>query len=437
MQFSFSYDEAMQYIHGVSWLGSRLGLDRTKTLLKMMGNPEKTLKFVHIAGTNGKGSVSAMLSSILCQAGFVTGLYTSPFILKFNERISVNCEPIDDDALADITSFVAGFAETMDDKPTEFELITAIGFEYFKRRACDLVVLEVGLGGELDSTNVIPAPEVAVITALGLDHTEQLGGTIQSIASAKAGIIKSGTTVAFYGGEKAEYDVIKAKCDNLGVKLTTPNYDSFSLITADLNGFYFGFGKYKRLFLPLCGHYQQKNVSLVLATAKLLQQRGWQIDEAAIRNGLAKIQWRARFEKLLDCPTVIFDGGHNPQGVKGALDSLDMLFPGKQAVFVTGVMADKDVKGVLQLIKPYVKMMYAVSPDNPRAMSAKKLSELAAEIGIDATAATSVGEGVKLAIKQAGRDGLVLVIGSLYMYSTVHDTIQEMIETDSQKKLAK
>ena len=190
--------EALTYIHSVCWKGSVPGLERTRELLERMGNPEKSLRFVHIAGTNGKGSTAAMTASILRQAGYKTGLYTSPYILRFHERMQVDGVEISDEELADVTEFVRPHAEAMADHPTEFELVSCIAFEYFKRKCCDIVVLEVGMGGELDSTNVIDTPEVAVITNIGLDHTEYLGDTLEKVASAKAGIIKKGGTAVLY-----------------------------------------------------------------------------------------------------------------------------------------------------------------------------------------------------------------------------------------------
>ena len=204
--------EALTYIHSVCWKGSVPGLERTQELLERMGNPEKSLRFVHIAGTNGKGSTAAMTASILRQAGYTTGLYTSPYILRFHERMQVNGVEISDEELADVTEFVRPHAEAMADHPTEFELVSCIAFEYFKRKGCDIVVLEVGMGGELDSTNVIDTPEVAVITNIGLDHTEYLGDTLEKVASAKAGIIKAGGTAVLYRSTPSVEAVFENRC---------------------------------------------------------------------------------------------------------------------------------------------------------------------------------------------------------------------------------
>ena len=208
--------QALSFIHKTVWLGSKPGLSRTNHLLSLMGDPHKKLKFVHVAGTNGKGSTSACIASILRKAGYKTGLYTSPYINIFNERMMIDGNMISDDELCTLCEYIKPLSDSMtDDPPTEFELITALAMEYFSRNKCDIVVLEVGMGGELDSTNVIDSPECAVITAIDLDHTSFLGSTVEEVASAKAGIIKNGTSVALYDCQRSVYDVFADKCKEL------------------------------------------------------------------------------------------------------------------------------------------------------------------------------------------------------------------------------
>ena len=255
-----NYQEAIDYIHGIYWRGRKLGLSRTKELLELLGNPQKELKFVHVAGTNGKGSVCAMLSSVFINAGYRTGLYISPYIKRFNERIQLNAEPIRDAELAEITTYISTFAESMKDKPTEFELVTAIGMEYFKRKKCDIVILETGLGGTLDSTNIIDTPEAAVITAIDYDHIRELGGTIEQIASAKAGIIKPHSDVVFYGNNKTAQEVIKHRCTEQNASLTVTDFTSIHVRTSGIEGARFDYTvngtTYTDLALPLPGVYQ-------------------------------------------------------------------------------------------------------------------------------------------------------------------------------------
>ena len=402
-------EETLRYIHTINWRGSKLGLSRTIELLGKMGDPQKSLRFVHVAGTNGKGSTCARLAEILKRAGYKTGLYTSPYLDVFNERMRINGENISDDELCEITGYVKDFAEAMQDLPTEFELITAVAMEYFKRNACDIVVLEVGLGGELDSTNVIDTPEVAVITALGLDHTRELGPTIEDIARAKAGIIKKGGTVAFYGGEAAETKVIADKCAETGslLRFATPG-------SAD--GFELG----------LAGTYQRKNAELVLAAVELLKLKGWEIPDAAVREGLAGVKWPGRFEKLLDSPRFYVDGGHNPHGVKGTAESLAFYHPDCKIHFIMGVMADKAVDEILDILCPMAADFVTVTPDNPRALPADKLAEMVRQRGITAIACPEVADGVRLAMDGAGEDDVICALGSLYMHKAVVDGLNAL-----------
>ena len=239
-----NYEEALEYIHHVSWTGVKPGLSRTFELLDRMGNPQKQLKFVHIAGTNGKGSTAAMTASILEKSGYRTGLYTSPFIHRFNERMQVNGESITDEELAELTEWIRPMAETMEDSPTEFELITALAMEFFRRQVCDIVVLEVGMGGELDSTNVIDTPEMAVITAIGLDHTAELGDTLGKIASAKGGIIKAcGDVVIYPQAEEAEI-VLKQMAEEKYCHVFQPDFSAITPVSETLSGQTFDYGKY-------------------------------------------------------------------------------------------------------------------------------------------------------------------------------------------------
>ena len=414
-----TYEEALKYIHSVNWQGSKLGLERTRELLAKLGNPEKKLKFIHIAGTNGKGSTAAMLASILEKAGYRTGLYTSPFINRFNERMQVNGEQIPDDTLAELTEHIQPYAGAMSDSPTEFELITALAMEYFLREKCDIVVLEVGMGGELDSTNVIEAPEAAVIAAMGLDHVRELGPTMADIARAKAGIIKSGGSVISYGGNPEADPVFEAVCRERGAALRRPDFSRIVPGEFGLDGQSFSYGEWRDLRIPLAGRYQMNNAAVVLETVAALRERGWNISDGAVRQGLAATRWPARFEVLRRNPVFIVDGGHNPHGIRATAESLERLFPGKKITFVTGVMADKDVESILGLIVPLAEQFFTVRPDNPRAMSAQELAERIRALGARATACGSVADGVKRAIEAEGPEGVACALGSLYMSGEV------------------
>ena len=323
-----TYEEALSYIHSICWKGSKLGLDRTRELLGKLDDPQKELKFIHIAGTNGKGSTAAMLSSILEEAGYRVGLYTSPFINRFNERMQVNHQPIPDEELAALTEYVRPHADAMADSPTEFELITALAMVWFARQNCDIVVLEVGMGGELDSTNIIDAPEAAVIAAMGMDHVKELGPTMADIARAKAGIIKEGGRVVSYGGNPEADEVIAAVCRSRNASLRQPDFSAIVPGDFGLEGQTFSYKGWRGLRTPLVGAYQMNNAAVVLETVEVLRQRGWSVSDEAVRQGLADTRWPARFEVLRRDPVFIVDGGHNPHGIRATAESLSRLFPG-------------------------------------------------------------------------------------------------------------
>ena len=414
-----TYEEALSYIHSICWKGSKLGLDRTRELLGKLDDPQKELKFIHIAGTNGKGSTAAMLSSILEEAGYRVGLYTSPFINRFNERMQVNHQPIPDEELAALTEYVRPHADAMADSPTEFELITALAMVWFARQKCDIVVLEVGMGGELDSTNIIDVPEAAVIAAMGLDHVKELGPTMADIARAKAGIIKEGGRVVSYGGNPEADEVIAAVCRARKASLRQPDFSAIVPGDFGLEGQTFSYKGWRGLRIPLVGAYQMNNAAVVLETVEVLRQRGWSVSDEAVRQGLADTRWPARFEVLRRDPVFIVDGGHNPHGIRATAESLSRLFPGRKITFVTGVMADKDVEHILGLIVPLADQFFTVRPDNPRAMDAGELAARIEAMGAKATACASVRDGVDRAIQAEGPHGVACALGSLYMSGEV------------------
>ena len=416
---SMRYEQALDYIHHVTWRGSRLGLERTNELLDRIGNPHRALKFVHIAGTNGKGSTAAMLANVLSSAGYRVGLYTSPFINRFNERMQVDGVPITDDELAGITSFIRPYADDMADHPTEFELITVVAFEFFLRRNVDVVVLEVGMGGELDSTNVVDTPELAIITNIGLDHTRELGPTITDIARAKAGIIKPGGDVLIYDQSEESDAVFRETCALKGARLHVTDHGRIGDVSVSLSELKFAFSPYGELVCGLVGSYQTHNAAVAVTAVELLRAKGWNIPDDALRTGLATVRWPARFEVLSESPIFIADGGHNPQGVSAVVESLKLHFPGRKITFLLGIMADKDIPHMIDQIGPIAEGFVTVTPDNPRAMQADALAELLTKQGFSAAPCDSVASGVDTAIKLAGKDGVVCALGSLYMLGDV------------------
>ena len=408
-------DNALSYIHKTKWLGSKPGLSRTEKLLSLMGNPHKKLKFIHVAGTNGKGSVCSCLSSVLIKAGYKTGLYTSPYINVFNERMQVNGYMISDDVLCELTEYIKPFADSMkDDPPTEFELITALAMEYFARENCDIVVLEVGMGGELDSTNVIDTPEAAVIMAIDLDHTSFLGSTVEEVAQAKAGIIKKAGDVITYEQQKSVEEVFRQKCLEVNATLQSADFSYLSNIRTSLDYVTFDYRDFKDINLGLVGVYQPKNACVAIETCLVLQKKGYHITKENIYDGLRDVKWAGRFEILGKNPVFVLDGAHNPHGMAGTTESLKRHFDGRKIHFLVGAMADKDVKGMMSMLLPLADDFIAVRPDNDRAMSAENLKNLLIEIGAKAESCDSIETAVKLLIEKAGKDGICACLGSLY-----------------------
>ncbi len=418
-----TYNEALNYIHSVSWTFCKPGLSRIEALCHSLGDPQKSMKFIHVAGTNGKGSFSAMLDSILREAGYKTGLFTSPYIKEFNERIRYCGENISNEELAQITEYVRPFADAMQDKPTEFELITAIGFEFFKRHNCDIVILEAGMGGRLDSTNIIDSAVLSVITGISLEHTDFLGDTVEKIAAEKAGIIKEGCPVLF-GGEGIAEDVISARAAELFSPYYKVDRSVLGNISSTLNGTSFDFGERRGLCLSLLGLYQPQNAANVLTAIDILKSEGYCIPEMAIYKGLEKAEWHARFEIIKREPLVIFDGAHNPEGIEVATKSVKHYFGDRKVVILTGVMRDKDYRYIAGRLAEIAVSAYTVTPDNPRALDADEYAKVLSEKGVLAKGMATVTEALECAICDAHeRESALVCLGSLYMYKEITDNI--------------
>ena len=412
-------DEALYFIHEICWKGSIPGLSRISALLEKMGNPERKTKYVHVAGTNGKGSTCAMLASIFQAAGYNTGLYTSPYLVKFGERIQVNGEMISDEELCELTEYVKPLAMSMEDRPTEFEVVTAIGFEYFARKKCDIVICEVGMGGEFDATNVILPPELSVIVNIGLDHTEVLGDTLEKIASAKAGIIKEGSDAVIYRAKPSVEAVFEEKCRQMHCRCIKADFDAIEPLTHGLEGQTFNWNRFDNLMLPLLGDHQLHNAAVVLTAATELQKKGWNITDEDIRKGIATVVWPGRFELLRRKPLFIIDGGHNPQCIEALVKNIDDYLQGRDLIVLTGVLADKDFNCMYADVSRSAREFVTITPGNPRALSAEALADYLRQFGKPVTAAATVDEGVKMAIDLAGENGVVLAYGSLYMLGDI------------------
>ncbi len=421
-----NYNEALEYIHSVSNFFCKPGLERIAQLCEKLGNPQDKLKFVHVAGTNGKGSFCSMLASVLNEAGYKTGLYTSPYIIDFCERICVNGTMIPRDELAEITAYVKDFADEMQDKPTEFELITAVAFEYFSRVKCDIVVLECGLGGRYDATNIIKNSVLSVITGISIDHTSFLGSTITEIAGEKAGIIKNGIPCLWCGKDGQAYSVIKENCNKLNSVLHTVDRSSLDVKSYDLKKTVFDFDGIKDITISLLGTYQPHNAVNVICAVDLLNNNGFAISREELLRGLYKTIWPARFELLCDNPVVIADGAHNPEGIENAVVSIKKYFGETKINIVTGVMMDKDFEYIADVLISVAECVYCITPDNPRALTASEYKLVFDKKGIKAIECKNVEDAVLKAMEDSAQKGIPMVaLGSLYMYGEVAKEVQK------------
>lgn len=415
-----NYEQAIDYIEQTDTPRQRYGLEKLKQALHLMGDPQEKVPYVHIAGTNGKGSTASMLSSVLNRAGLRCGLYTSPHLQRYNERFQIAGEPISDEQLIQSVQRVQQVCEHLGGTPIVFEVLTLMAFELFARLDCQIAVLEVGIGGRLDSTNCIPSPQAAVVTQLGLDHTETLGDTIEQIAWQKGGIAKPGSRLVMAAQQEEAMEVVRQICRQEDCAFCVADPKRMQLLSSTLKGQRVLDEHFGELLIPLAGGHQIKNAANVLCTVEQLVQRGWKIPTEAVRDGLAAAKWSARFELLDESPYFILDGGHNPQCVQAAMDALERFFPGKKVVILTGMMQDKDTEQMLEQMAEHAACFVCLHPDSPRALSAEQLAQQVKErFGLPAFCCESIAQGVALAREKAGSDGLVCALGSLYLAAEV------------------
>ena len=427
-----TYQEALAYVHSICWRGSRPGLSRITELLHRLQNPQESLRCIHVAGTNGKGSVCAMLSSILRAEGYRVGLFVSPFLRDFKERIQFNGQPIPAARFAEITAQVRPLAETMEDPPTEFELITAIGFLYFAQENCDFVILEAGMGGRLDSTNVISSPVLSVVTGVDFDHMAFLGNTLSQIAFEKAGIFKKGCPAVFGGGAPEAEAVIRQEAEKKQAPLWVADRARLQAIDAGLSGITFDFIPWQRLHLALLGIYQPENAAIALTAVEVLRAHNVTISDDAVRRGMAQVVWPARFELVSETPTVIFDGGHNAQGVAACIRSMCRYFPDEKVCILSGVMQDKAYQTMAEEIAQIARSVYTVTPGNPRALDAEAYAAVFRNLHVPAQAFDSVETGVAAAYRAAKEQNCpLLILGSLYAYGDVMDALEALKKAEN------
>lgn len=418
-----NYEEAINFIHSTYKFGSKLGLENMRILLDLMDNPQKKLKFIHVAGTNGKGSTTAMIGSIIQEAGLKVGIYTSPYIQRFTERMRVGNEEITAEKLAKITEYVKEKISIMIDRghnhPTEFEVVTAIAFQYFLDEKCDIVVLEVGLGGRFDATNIIESPEVAVITSISLDHTAILGDTLSKIAFEKAGIIKEYSKVILYEQSEEVEAVIKETCIDKKAELNIVDFDELTSMEYDMFGQSFDYEIYSNMHISLLGDHQLKNACVAIKAVEKLKANGWPISNEAIKDGLKKAKWAGRLEVLSYNPLFLIDGAHNEDGARALVAAIKKYFPAKKVTFIFGMLKDKDYHSVISLASTVADKFIAVTPPNERALPSDILMSILSKYCNNVSKSDTIEEAVNIAKKEWSEDSLICAFGSLYYIGEV------------------
>ncbi len=424
------FERSKKILQGAVRQGSYLGLERISALLKLLGDPQEKVRCIHVAGTNGKGSVVEMTARILHAAGYKTGRYISPALFEFNERIGINGVNITDGELKKIIVSVKNAAKQLEksygELPTEFEFVTALAFLYFAEKKCDVVVLETGLGGRLDATNTITNPVSVIITAIGMDHMRELGDTLEQIAGEKARIIKQGSDVVSDAQQPEAAKVLENRCKETGSRLYIAESERVQVKSCDRNGLVFDYGALKDLRLSLCGGYQSKNVAVALKNIEVLRRKGFEISDSAIRKGLQNAVWPGRMAFISKKPVVLFDGAHNLHGVKALTSSLKQMFPNQKFIFVMGVLADKDYREMIAEFAPLAAHAVAVAPPNPRALAADELARNISPYVNDVYPADSIKKGIAEAkALQKKTDLPICCFGSFFSAKEVYDCFPE------------
>ena len=426
------YEEAMEYIASTSRFGMNFGLDRVKAMLSHLGNPQNDFKCIHIAGTNGKGSTTAMISSILKEEGYTIGMYTSPYLEEFEERIQVNGVNIPKEKLASLVTEIKDIIESVIadgfDDPTQFEIITTLMFLYFSREKIDYAVIEVGLGGRLDATNVIDNPLISVIASISKDHMNILGNTIKEIAFEKCGIIKN-TSVISYPQVSEAMEVIEEVCMKRGVTLIKTNLGDIKevvsnkerntqIITYNLNG------REVEVEHTLLGDHQVKNTLVAINVIDEFSKKVRKISDDTIKNGLSKAKWIGRMEVMKKTPLVVIDGAHNLDGINSLKNSVSKYFNYKNIILALGILGDKEVEKMVSDISEISKFIILTEPHNDRAKSIDEMGEYLEKLEKPYEKILDYEKAYKKALEIAGKDDLILVCGSLYMIGDMRTVIK-------------
>ena len=409
--------EATEYAKSISGVFSKPGLERVEALLGAIGSPEKTVKVVHVTGTNGKGSTSAMLSSVFKESGLKVGSFNSPYLIEMRESIRINGTPISEDELTELFTRLSAVADTMDDKPTEFELLTAAAYLKFSEEDVDLAVIECGMGARRDATNVISTTLCSVITGIALDHTSYLGDSLGDIAREKSGVIKAASPLVIGDMPDEARAVITAEAERLGAPIYTP--DEYTVKSATLDGTLIDCGVVSDIRIPLLGTHQPKNAALAIKVAMIVAERFPSVTADTVRRGIERTVWHGRFELLSREPVFIFDGAHNLDGVKSAVESIRTYFGGN-VICLTGVLRDKEYTEMAREIATVSDTVVTVTPDSPRALDSKDYALALGQYIPRTYPSESITDGVRTALSLAASESRpVICLGSLYLYKDV------------------
>ena len=430
------YKESLKYIEETHKFGIRLGLDNMSKLLELLGNPQDKLNVIHVAGTNGKGSTCSFISSILKECGYKVGLYTSPYLETFTERIRINGENIPEEDVARIVTLIREKIEQMVSEgysyPTEFEIVTTMAFYYYCEQEVDFVALEVGLGGRYDATNIIKKSDVSVITSISLDHVGILGDTVAKIAYEKGGIIKENGVAVVYDQSDEAKNVIKDICKEKNAKYIEVKFNDINVKQSNINSQVYDCSimgqRYEDLEIQLIGDHQINNSMLALSAIEVLKElKNLNLNEEDIRKGLLNTRWPGRIEKIMDKPTFIIDGAHNEDGARSLAKAIEKNFNGKKATLLIGMLEDKDIDGVLEILMPYFNKVITTTPDNDRAINCETLKEKISKYVDDVVAISNIEDAVNYTLKNAKEDDVIISAGSLYMIGTVRTILNEIL----------
>ncbi|MDD3394362.1 MAG: bifunctional folylpolyglutamate synthase/dihydrofolate synthase [Anaerotignum sp.] len=426
-----NYQESIYYLEEEIGFASCPGLERITELMEALGNPEKTLKVIHIAGTNGKGSAAALLSSMLQESGLRTATYTSPHLETYNERFLINGQEISDEAFAKIMTRTKEACTQLvaqgKDAPTLFEVITGAAFLYFAEENVDIAIIEVGLGGKYDATNIIENPILSIIMSISMDHTDFLGNTIEQIAAEKAGIIKKSCPLVLYSQEELVYNIVKCRADTLEAPLYCPSDAKINISSQSLDGTVFDVKStsfaYDGLFLPLLGQHQIQNCVTILEACEVLKGSGFPLTEEQIRAGISKAFWAGRMEICKKSPMVVLDGAHNADGIRRLAENVNIYFKNYSITLVLGVLGDKEYEKMAELILPLANQVVFTEPHSERKLDAETLANITHHKELPFYIEPMLEKAYQTALNITQESGMILCCGSLYMIGALRSYI--------------